>query len=140
MQNNPKLQPPNPKSGFFVPNSVCSKPPMFNPWRRFVWKSGLLPVKTNKQTWDCDLLNSVFLHSSVKFCDTKWQVPSLWKSGFIQNPDFYTFYTTQTNEKRTKLRRKQKTKEIIKTKKNFLISGEVICWGYLWYKKRRIWV
>jgi len=48
---------------------------------------------------------------------------SLLKSGFIQNPDFYTFYTTQTNEKRTKLRRK----EIIKTKKNFLISGEVIC-------------
>jgi hypothetical protein len=52
---------------------------------------------------------------------------SLLRSGFIQNLDFYTFYTTQTNEKRTNLRRKQKRKEIIKTKKNFLISGEVIC-------------
>jgi len=50
---------------------------------------------------------------------------SLLKSGFIQNPDFYTFYTTQTYEKKDKT--KKKSKEIIKTKKNFLISGEVIC-------------
>jgi len=42
---------------------------------------------------------------------------SLLKSGFIQNPDFYTFYTTKTNEKRTNLRRKTKKKRNHQNKK-----------------------
>ena len=58
-----KLQPPNPKSGFFVPNSgfLCVPNLLCSIHQEdLLWKSGLLPVKTNKQS--SDLLNSVFLH------------------------------------------------------------------------------
>ena len=73
--------------------------------------------------------NSVILSGRCLLSIKIWIYP---ESGFLH----FLHYTHKWKKDKTKTKTKKKRKEIIKTKKNFLISGEVICWWYLWYEKK----